>query len=178
MNRLSFNISLNNRLRDLSDEDRKDALDYYNELFDEIGLLDNEEVPEKFHNIDKIVKDIKSDMKINRVMEKSKKSGNSLWKNIGIIFLAILATPVALIAILPVFCIFLIFGALLIGLFGGVIALIYAIIAATISLGVFPLGLLGILLIMIGLSIFAFKLISFIVLKIKNFVLRKLNERK
>lgn len=146
MNRLSFNMALENRLRDVYEEDKRDAIDYYNEIFDEIGLTDNDEVPEEFQDIDKIVKDIKADMKINRVMEKSKNSGNNIWKNIGIIFLAFLAVPV----LLPVFGVFLgLFlglGGMIIGLFAGVVGLFIGIVHAVINIGTFPLGMLGILL--------------------------------
>lgn len=186
MNRLSFNIALENRLKDVYEEDKRDAIEYYNELFDDMGLGDNDEIPLEYQNIDKIVKDIKADMKINRVIEKSKKDNNSIWKNIliilGAIFAVMFAIPVAIPLIFAFLILVLVIIFIPIIIFLSIIfsagVSIFAIIASTIRFSVFPLGILGLFFILLGLSILTFKFARFIVIKTKDFVVRKLDERK
>ncbi|MDL2310575.1 DUF1700 domain-containing protein [Peptostreptococcaceae bacterium OttesenSCG-928-C18] len=181
MNRLSFKLALENRLRDVYEEDKKDALEYYDELFDDMGLTNDDEIPEEFNNIEKIVQDIKRDSRINRVFEKSKKE-NNLWKNIVIIILAILASPIAvplaIAAIIILFVPIIVLGSIFFAFIISIIASIYAIIVSVISFGTFPLGIFGILLIMIGLTIITFIFIKFLIIKIKDFTVRKLKEKK
>ncbi|WP_100064917.1 HAAS domain-containing protein [Miniphocaeibacter massiliensis] len=181
MNRLSFKIALENRLRDVYEEDKKEALEYYNELFDDMGLSDNDEIPEEYQNIEKIIKDIKKDARINRVIEQSK-NDNNLLRNIliiiGAIFASIFVSPFAIGMLGLVLGLFFGFIGLFIGLIGGTIGIIFGIVNYSISYNTFPLGMFGLLLILIGLTILSFIFVKFIIIKIKNFVVNKLNERK
>lgn len=186
MNRISFNIALENRLRDVYEEDKNDALNYYNELFDEMGLSDKDEIPNEYNDIDSIVKDIKKDMKMNSVIREGNKEKNSIWKNILIIIGAIFAIPIggsiaavvgSILLVLAIILITIVFVPLISGVFS-IGALLFATIGYFTSTRIIPLGIIGGLLIAIGLTILFFKFAKFMVISIKNFVVRKLEERK
>lgn len=185
MNRISFNIALENRLRDVYEEDKNDALNYYNELFDEMGLSDKDEIPSEYNDIDSIVKDIKKDMKMNDVIREGKKEKNSIWKNILIIIGAIFAIPIggsiaavvgSILLVVAIMLLIIVFIPLIAGI-ASIGALLFATVGYTVSVGIFPLGMIGGLLVSIGLTILFFKFTKFMVVSIKNFVVRKLEER-
>ncbi len=181
MNRLSFMISLENRLRDVYEEDKNDALQYYAEIFDDMELTDNDEIPQEFQNVEKIVKDIKNDLRINRVVEKSK-GETSILKNIliiiGAIFAIMVGSPIAIGLLGGFLGLFIGLIGMFFGLFAGIIGMLYGIVSYTISLKVFPLGMFGLLLILTGLTILIFIGVKELIIKIKNFTVRKLDERK
>ncbi len=185
MNRISFNIALENRLRDVYEEDKNDALNYYNELFDDMGLSDKDEIPSEFNNIDQIVRDIKKDMKMNEVIREGKKEKNSIWKNILIIIGAIFAIPIggsiaavigSFLLVIAIIFLIIVFIPLIAGV-ASTGALLFATIAYTLSIGIFPLGMAGGLLVAIGLTIIFFNFSRFMVVNIKNFIVKKLEER-
>ncbi len=61
MNRTEFMSALENRLMPLNEEDREDALRYYDELFDEAGPIDEQKILNELDDPDTIARQILSD---------------------------------------------------------------------------------------------------------------------
>lgn len=96
MTRTEYIAQLNKYLRGLSDEEKMDVLQYYNEIFDEAGISEEMKVPESYEDPKKIALDILTDMNLefkgNEIDQEYKRKDNTLM----ILVLAVLAAPIAL----------------------------------------------------------------------------------
>lgn len=62
MNRMEFLQILESKLSDISDSERKEALQYYNDYFDDAGVENEQEVMEALGSPEKVAASIKSDL--------------------------------------------------------------------------------------------------------------------
>lgn len=142
MNKKKFLAELSKCLRALPKEDREDAINYYVEYFDEMGVDDLEDVTAKVGKPQEVAKEIISNCAEKRMDEHKEKGG---MKNsalvIWMIILAIMASPIAipvaiaLIAVLLslVIAVVCTVGGLAIGgiavIFSGIVSVIAGIVA-------------------------------------------------
>ena len=151
MNRIEYMTKLASLLQDIPEEERKDAMKYYNDYFDEAGEENEEQVIREFGTPEEVAENIKADLKgktedINdnqqhqtQKHEQSseyqyempeKKKNDRIWKIILIIILAIIIGPV----LLPLVGGILAAGlAIVLTVIVGVIALVIAGVAVAIA---------------------------------------------
>lgn len=139
MSRKIFIKKLMSYLKNISESEREEIKEFYDEMFDEAGIEIDDEVPESFGDPRKIAMEIladsiefderraDSDKKSDR---KSKKNG--FFKKLSVVFLGLLSLPI----ILPIFIIFGVFMA--ISLVIGVIGLVFSIITLPITIWFAP----------------------------------------
>ena len=119
MNRIEYMTKLASLLQDIPEEERKDAMKYYNDYFDEAGEENEEQVIREFGTPEEVAENIKADLKGKtedvsddqqyqakeneqsseyqyEMPENQKKSSDKIWKIILIIILAIIIGPVLL----------------------------------------------------------------------------------
>ena len=129
MNRRTFMKKLMFYLKNISEKERNQIEDFYNEIFDDSGIKLDDEVPESFGNPRKIAMEILADdIELNENKEKKgrKKKGafwkfSNFFKKFSYVCLGILGYPIAIISI-PIIAILGIF--LPIALVFGVIFLV------------------------------------------------------
>ena len=71
MNRLEYMSTLASLLQDVPEEERRDAMKYYNDYFDEAGSENEQEVIEELGDPEKVAILIKADMKENEEARKT-----------------------------------------------------------------------------------------------------------
>ena len=141
MNKKEYLEELSEKLSRMKEEERLEVLRYYEEYFDEAGIEQEEEVIKNLGTPSQLARQIMAEVAVKESVEKPQSSRKGLWA-IGLIILALLATPVAFpLAITAIVLIFV--AVLLVGifLFVGVIL-------------VFSLGVTGISLIAAAFKMF------------------------
>lgn len=171
MNRKTYIDELSKKLSKLPKEEREDAINYYNEYFDEAQLGEEDEVPDTMKTPAQAASDIIQDCAIkvtNQPPKTVKKGIDTVW----IVLLAILAAPIALPIAAAILSVFVALGAVCFAFVVTILALDFSIFA--VGIGCFiatieaftvsvPLGLLmiGIGLLMFGLGAFGFILVAY-----------------
>lgn len=161
MSRKEFMERLEKLLEDISDSEREEALQYYNDYFDDAGVENEAEVIRELVSPEQVAQKIKAglsdsaaefseqgyrdtrfeprdgELSADQSGQEPKKKETNFWKVLAIVLLCILAAPV----ILPV-C-----GGILIALIGaaaGIVALIAGLVAAGFLIliaGIFVIGI-------------------------------------
>lgn len=153
MNRIEYMTKLASLLQDIPEEERKDAMKYYNDYFDEAGEESEEEVIREFGTPEEVARNIKADLKGNQQyqtndqtqeneqsteyqyeMSDPKKKNDRIWKVALIVILAIIIGPV------------------LIPLVGGILAAGLAIVL-TVIVGVIALVIAGVAVAIAGIAL-------------------------
>lgn len=179
MTRKEFLDSLYIYLKKLPKEEKLDIINYYQEIFDEIGCLDEEDLIPKDYNPKKIAYDILFDIKAKDLEDKEIK-GKSIGKYIGLILLAIAAAPIALPFAITLGILFLvpiiIFVSLIFG-FGFSALLSFLLIFKSITFGLGSvLFIIGIIFISIAIVLLAFFLLG-LYLKLIKLIIDKIRYR-
>ncbi|MDO5725218.1 MAG: DUF1700 domain-containing protein [Tissierellia bacterium] len=163
MKRYEFIEQLNRYLKGISTAERNDVISYYNEMFDDANLKDQDEVPRSFGDPKTIALEILTDEDINRDgadynIDNKRRRNNTLM----IIFLVLLAAPFALpIALLLLglaFAFFMTICALIFAVF----VVMYSLFTTTTAL-MTKIFFIGSILIMIGAVILLIEFFSYIV---------------
>lgn len=177
MTRKEFLDNLYIYLDKLPRDERLDVIEYYKEIFDDIGCLNNEDIVPDKYNPKKIAYDILIDIK-SKDLENDEIKGKSIGKYIGIIILSIAAAPIALPFAIILGILFLIpiviFASLIFG-FGFSSVLSFLLIFKSIYFGLGSLiFILGVLFVSVSITLFTFflmilylKLIKLIIDKIR-----------
>ena len=180
MNKKEYVYHLKSRLRDLPQEEINNALTYVEELFDEAGVENEQQVINDLGSPAKFAAKIKADFLTNENLgateyQRPMKKRNG-WKTLGIIILGILALPIGL----PLALVFLVLIFVAILLFFIAIFVLATIVFASI-IAIFTLFRAGIAafaissanaLVAIGMSIMGLSLVIFLVCAI-IFLLQK-----
>lgn len=127
MNRVEFISELRSKLKRLPKDEIEDALNYYNEYFDEAGIEDEQQVMESLGSPCDIASQILADYSLKDMSLKP----NSTKKGISAVWFAILAVFAAPIALPLTIAIFLTVGAIGVA----VIAIIIAFLLTMIAMG-------------------------------------------
>lgn len=163
MNRIEYMTKLASLLQDIPEVERRDAMKYYNDYFDEAGEENEEQVIREFGAPEEVAENIKADLKgkteditddqqgqsgnyqfqtrendhsseYQYEMSDDKKKNDRIWKIVLIVILAIIIGPV------------------LIPLIGGILVAGLAIVLTAI-VGVFALVIAGIIIAIVGISL-------------------------
>ena len=163
MNRIEYMTKLASLLQDIPEVERRDAMKYYNDYFDEAGEENEEQVIREFGAPEEVAENIKADLKgkteditddpqgqsgnyqfqtrendhsseYQYEMSGDKKKNDRIWKIVLIVILAIIIGPV------------------LIPLIGGILVAGLAIVLTAI-VGVFALVIAGIIIAIVGISL-------------------------
>lgn len=163
MNRIEYMTKLASLLQDIPEVERRDAMKYYNDYFDEAGEENEEQVIREFGAPEEVAENIKADLKgkteditddqqgqsgnyqfqtrendhsseYQYEMSGDKKKNARIWKIVLIVILAIIIGPV------------------LIPLIGGILVAGLAIVLTAI-VGVFALVIAGIVIAIVGISL-------------------------
>lgn len=163
MNRIEYMTKLASLLQDIPEVERRDAMKYYNDYFDEAGEENEELVIREFGAPEEVAENIKADLKgkteditddqqgqsgnyqfqtrendhsseYQYEMSGDKKKNDRIWKIVLIVILAIIIGPV------------------LIPLIGGILVAGLAIVLTAI-VGVFALVIAGIIIAIVGISL-------------------------
>ena len=163
MNRIEYMTKLASLLQDIPEVERRDAMKYYNDYFDEAGEENEEQVIREFGAPEEVAENIKADLKgkteditddqqgqsgnyqfqtrendhsseYQYEMSGDKKKNDRIWKIVLIVILAIIIWPV------------------LIPLIGGILVSGLAIVLTAI-VGVFALVIAGIIIAIVGISL-------------------------
>ena len=110
MNKHTFLKQLNKALKPLPKEDREDAILYYKEYFEEMGVGDNDEISGQVASPKEAAKEIITNCTKKHLENKEPKGGiknhlTTIWMIILGIFAAPIAFPVALILFILIFCV-------------------------------------------------------------------------
>lgn len=163
MNRIEYMTKLASLLQDIPEVERRDAMKYYNDYFDEAGEENEEQVIREFGAPEEVAENIKADLKgkteditddqqgqsgnyqfqtrendhsseYQYEMSGDKKKNDRIWKIVLIVILAVIIGPV------------------LIPLIGGILVAGLAIVLTAI-VGVFALVIAGIIIAIVGISL-------------------------
>lgn len=163
MNRIEYMTKLASLLQDIPEVERRDAMKYYNDYFDEAGEENEEQVIREFGAPEEVAENIKADLKgkteditddqqgqsgnyqfqtrendhsseYQYEMSGDKKKNDRIWKIVLIVILAVIIGPV------------------LIPLIGGILVAGLAIVLTAI-VGVFALVIAGITIAIVGISL-------------------------
>ncbi|MEG2638778.1 MAG: DUF1700 domain-containing protein [Clostridiales bacterium] len=156
MNRKEFLAELYTALGKLPDEERNNAISYYNEYFDEAGIGNEEETIKSLGPIKEIAARLNAEFAMKE-MEENPKSTKKGLSAVWIVILAILATPIAL----PLGCLAFAFILIVLCMALGVICTIWGAALSCILGGIvgifglifFGLGSFSSILMMVGLSL-------------------------
>lgn len=189
MNRVQFINSILKYLKKVPAEERDEVERYYNEMFDEAGIGTDDVIPESFGNPREIALNILTGIEedvdpsifengaTNDYVEKEKRRSNSLL----IIILAIIAAPIGLplafAGAATLFALLISFVAVVFALGMLSVGIIMGLFVSTIPLITKLFGI-GVVLVSVGLIILTFELLRFIIIKISDFISRKLRERR
>ena len=105
MNRIEFMEELSGLLQDIPEEDRMDALNYYNDYFDDAGAENEKNVIDELESPEKVAAKIKADRedpedeKAGMPMEQENKPWTNKWlKMILIVAIILIGCPVIVLA--------------------------------------------------------------------------------
>lgn len=166
MNRRDFLTALIAELRNIEPSELQDALQYYNEYFDEAGAENEQAVIAELGTPQEIASKIRATSAIKYMEEgkpNAKKSWNAVWISIGTIFAAPIALPLALAVAILAIALVIAFGAIVFSLF--VVVFLFAIVGIFITIASFfiiPLSvtsfmvMFGTGLTLVGLSVLLF----------------------
>ena len=107
MNRIEFMTELASLLQDIPAEERRDAMQYYNDYFDDAGEDQEQQVIDELESPQKVAEKIKADMTGEEVEQQAggqtffSGSGRT-WKIILIVVIGLCALPVILPAVLGI----------------------------------------------------------------------------
>ena len=122
MTRKEFMNELDYRLRSFPENERIDALNYYEEYFDDAGVGPDDKVPEGMQPIKEIVAQLRSEYIDRAAMEKPKSVKNGI-SAVWIAILGIFAAPIALPILIAVLAIvFAICVTIAVLLFAGIVS--------------------------------------------------------
>lgn len=187
MNKSEFLRLLNKKLKSLPTNERKDAIRYYEEYFEEANIKDNEDVLKELSNPSEIASQILSEYAVKELNSDKKPIKNKI-SSIWFILLAIIVSPLAFPIAIPII-ILLFVGILLIFIFGFVFVVVstslvgagFSILTSGFSSMFSNLGTglisIGVGTIMIGLTVLVFLGIGYIVSKLFNFMVTVINKK-
>lgn len=98
MIRKSFLETLDKKLKKIDNKEREEAILFYSELFDEMNLADEDQIPNQY-DVNKISRDLNLSMKIDN-WEDENSSIKKIFKGIPIITLSILSLPTILVGLI------------------------------------------------------------------------------
>ena len=185
MTRKEFMKSLMKYLKNISYEEKKDIDRYYSEMFDDAEISDDDIVPKSFGNPKNIALDVLTDLYDKSNVKSSAESDSSekyKRKNTWlIILLAIIAAPIgiplALGIAITILALIFSFGITVLALGFTTIVTFIAAFASDVTL-VTRVFFIGFSLAMAGVVILIFELFKFIIVKLEEFISRKLRERR
>ena len=131
MNKQEFMQKLEYYLRYLTDDDKNDALEYYSEYIDDLGLSPDEDVCARIGDPKEVSRKIIAQTTERKITEQSEKktargSGSILWLVILGIFASPIALPIAIALVTIILALTITIGAVLFSLFVSGAALILA----------------------------------------------------
>lgn len=185
MNKIEFISVLSKKLEKLPHDERKDALRYYEEYFEEAQINDETNVLDELPNPSEIAAQILSEYAVKELNNKTvKKKISSIW----FILLALIVSPFAFPIALPIL-IFLFVAIILIFVFGFVFVVVStSLVGAGIS--VFASGIssifsnvgiglmsIGTGIIMVGITVLTFIGIIYVISKLFDFIVTSTNKR-
>lgn len=152
-----FRNKLAHQLRRLPAEEIDQALDYYDEYFADLGLGEEDEVPEEFSNPKRIGYEILRDSKLNEMEDQGRQ--HSPWKILSLVLLTVLALPVGIpLFIVLVVLVVLFLMILVMGIVGGG-AVVLTLIGVAFESGIWTSAAIaltaGVLLISLGILVLA-----------------------
>ena len=171
MNKIEFMDELEHYLRHLTDDDRQDALEYYSEYIDDIGLAPDEDVCSHVGTPREVSRQIIAQTTERKIEEQREKktvrgSGSIIWLVILGIFASPIALPLAIAAVVIILALVITAGAVVFSFFVSgaamtVSGLFLCILSAftgsvaqvlfSIGAGIFIIGL-GILILMLSMK--------------------------
>lgn len=98
MIRKSFLQTLDKKLKKFDNREREEAILFYSELFDEMNLADEDQIPNQY-DVNKIARELNVSMKIDN-WEDENSSIKKIFKGIPIITLSILSLPTILVGLI------------------------------------------------------------------------------
>ena len=157
MNRIEYMTKLASLLQDIPEEERKDAMKYYNDYFDEAGEENEEQVIREFGTPEEVAENIKADLKGKtedvtddqqyqakeneqsseyqyEMPDNQKNKNDRIWKIVLLVILAIIIGPV------------------LFPLVGGILAAGLGIVL-TVIVGVAVLAIAGVAVAIVGIAL-------------------------
>ncbi len=192
MNKQEFMQKLEHYLRHLTDDDAQDALEYYSEYIDDLGLAPDEDVCARIGTPREVSRQIIAQTTERRISEQTEKntvrgSGSILWLTILAICASPIALPLSIAFVVIIIALIIVIGSVLLSFFiaggamviSGIALALLSIISGSvgqvfvcIGCGIFVIGL-GILFIM-GSS----KLTSLTIRGISSIITRVLAKRR
>ena len=140
MNKQEFMQKLEYYLRYLTDDDKNDALEYYSEYIDDLGLSPDEDVCARIGDPKEDSRKIIAQTTERKITEQSEKktargSGSILWLIILGIFASPIALPIAIALVVIILALVISLGAILISFFTAGIAMVIAgVVTAVVSI--------------------------------------------
>ena len=122
MNKKEFMQKLEYYLRHLTEDDKNDALEYYSEYIDDLGLSDNDDVCARIGDPRDVSRQIIAQTTERRITEQTEKktvrgSGSILWLIIIGIFASPIALPLAIAFVVILIAIVITIGSVLVSFF-------------------------------------------------------------
>lgn len=104
MNKEEFMRQLENLLSDISEEEKKEALEYYRGYFEDAGAENEERILRELESPEKVAQTIKADLGMGKETKSqsaenttevyTRKNSDKYWKNILIVILLVLTFPI------------------------------------------------------------------------------------
>ena len=131
MNKQQFMQELENCLRHLPADDRSDALEYYSEYIDDLGLLDSDDVCSRLGTPKDVARTIIAQTTERRLAEQTEKktvrgSGSIIWLVILGIFASPIALPIAISIAVIIIALLITVGSVLLSFFIAGAAMVFA----------------------------------------------------
>lgn len=105
-----FERALSRQLHRVADDEVEQALDYYREMFEEMGLQPEDEVPKAYENVTRIAYEIRRDLKATELEREPAK--RKPLEVVALVLLAIMALPIGIpLALTLVAVVFALFAA-------------------------------------------------------------------
>ena len=122
MNKKEFLQKLEYYLRHLTEDDKNDALEYYSEYIDDLGLGDDDDVCARIGTPREVSRQIIAQTTERRISEQTEKktvrgSGSILWLIILGIFASPIALPLAIAAVVIIIAFVIVIGTVLVSFF-------------------------------------------------------------
>lgn len=175
MKREKFLRELEKGLVNFSDNEIKDIVFFYEELFDEEGIGKEDEVPEQYI-VKKIIKDLTLNQKIQE-WEDEGKSLSKLRKSIQIIALSILSIPSIVILGIIFMVLLLMAFVFTLGAYGTGIYIVFSTITNMTNFSkvtIFDiLLLLGLIILVLGITMVIIELLT----KLSGFIIKKIRRK-
>lgn len=187
MNKNEFLRLLNQKLKNLPNNEREDAIRYYEEYFEEAGIQDSDDVLNELSSPSEIAAQILSEHAIKGLNSDTKPIKNKI-SSMWFILLALLVSPLAFPIALPII-ILLFVGTLLIFIFGFVFVVVStSLVGAGVSILASGFGSMftnigtalmsiGVGIIMIGITVLVFLGVGYIISKLFNFIVTTINKK-